>query len=372
MSDVKRNTSVGVFVLIGFAALAWLMSSFGELPAILGRGEYELRIVVKEPSGIGEGSAIYLGGVQIGRIRELKFKDPEHLDAGVVVIGAIRNEYKIPRTAWAVVQPAGLGLGRGKVDIKVQEGELAQTLLAGEEIPGVTGNPWGPMIPDTLLNSIDKSVAQFGNFVEALTPVASDLHDLLEKHTIENVDNPAEQAQRLTANISTVVERFDQTLKAFNETFGDERFKTGWIELFDNVKQMSVDGRSALENIKNITANLQVDIKRISDKLETGIDGANRHIDEIAGMLRPVLEHASQLAGSLARLSLAMEHGEGTAGRFMTDPKLYESMLLSTQRLTELIDTLNRMFTKFERDGAIGVNAKTPIGPVHKDFEIPK
>ncbi|MEE9293485.1 MAG: MlaD family protein [Phycisphaerae bacterium] len=370
MTEVRRNTIVGVFMVVGLVALGWLLSSFGELPAFMGRGEYELTINVKEAGGIGEGAAIFLSGMQIGRVKELRFKDPEHLDAGVQIIGGIMKQYTIPRTAVAEIQPGGLGLSRGQININVPGGE-AQPLPLGQEIPGIMGNVWGDMIPNTLLDSIDRSVAQFGNFVEALTPVADDLHLLLEQHPVEEVDNPIDRARQLTANISTLIERSDKMLKTFNEMFGDPKMKEGLLEMFANVKKMSSDGREALENINAMTADLQVDVKRISAKLEGGIDNANVHIGDIADSLRPMLENTAKLAASLLRLSMAIERGEGTAGRVMTDARLYESLLLTANRLTGLIDRIDRIFAKFERDGAIGIKVPSPIGPIPRSFNIP-
>lgn len=371
MDDLKRNTFVGVFVLFAILALCWLLTSFGELPALLGKGEYELLIESMDPRGIGEGTSIFLSGVQIGRVKELKFKDPEHLDSGVLIVGAIGQDYIIPKTAWAEVQPAGLGIGRGQINIKVTEGREAEPLPRGEAILGVIGNVWGDLIPATLMDSADRAVAQFGNFVEALTPVANDLHLLLEHHTVEAVDNPVEEARRLTANLSTVIERFDRTLKAINDTFGDPQFKVGWQELVANVKQMSIDGRQALDNINKTTAELRVDLDRISTKFESGIDDVNANINIMADDLRPMLQNSAKLTGVMLRLMTAVERGEGTAGRFMTDAKLYESLLLTSQRLTDMIDTIQRIMAKFERDGAVGIKFRSPIGPISRKIAIP-
>lgn len=368
MEELRRNTMIGAFMIIGLVALAWLMSSYGELPAFLGGHEYELKIMVKRPSGIAEGASIYLSGVQIGRVKELRFKDPGHLDAGVQIIGAIQEQYKIPNTATALVQPAGLGLGRGYIDIEVVEGEQAPPLAPGDEIPGIMGGAFEGMIPDTLLVTIERSILRFGNFVEELTPVAEDLHDLLDKHTIDAVDQPAAEARRLTANLYTVVQRIDGTLRTFNETFGDPEVREGLLQMFSNLRQMSIDGREALENIKTTTAQLQVSLEHIGTKLEHGIDDTTSRIDQIAADLRPVLQNAAQLTALLVGISRALEEGEGTAGLFVKDPRLYESLLLTSERLTALADTIQRLAAKFELDGAIGLNV--PLGPLRHRTSI--
>ncbi len=359
-------------MVVGLMAMGWLMTSFGEISSIFGSGEYDLIMVIKRPSGIGEGAPIYLSGVQVGRVTSLRFKDAAHLDAGVQIVGAIKKEYVIPQTATAIVQPAGMGLGRGHVDLVVPEGVDAPPLPEGEEITGVMGNPWGGMIPDNLLDSTERTVAQFGNFVEALTPVAHDLHKLFEQHPMAEVDNPASTARKITGNLSTVIERFDITLKAFNDTFADPDVKAGWIEMFANVRQMSADGAEALASIRVAAAQLRIDLQRIAEKLEGGIDDTRTHMSQIAGDIRPVLEHASTLAASLSRIAHATEQGEGTMGMVMKDPRLYESLLLASERLVNLIDRLDRIFQRFEANGAIGVDVKTGVGPIRKNFNIPQ
>lgn len=368
MSDLRRNTLIGLFMIVGLVALASLMSSFGELPAFLGGRTYDVKIVVKELTGIGEGAQVYLSGVQIGRVKEIQFKDLDHLDAGVQIIAAIDEEYRIPNTAAAIVQPAGLGLGRGYVTIDVVEGEEAPPLAPGEEIVGIMGGYFDGIIPDTLLATLETTIAQFGGFMEELTPVAQDMHDLLDKHTIEQVDDPADEARRVTANLYTVVQRFDTTLKTFNETFGDPEVRQGILDMFENLRQMSADGREALANISETTAELQSSLQRIATKIEGGIDDASRHMDEIATDLQPVLLHSAELAASLSRIARAIEQEEGTAGLFVHDPRLYESLLLTSQRMTELVDTIQRLAARFEMEGEIRLNV--PVGPLRHRHTI--
>lgn len=361
---------VGLFTVAAFVALGFLMTSFGELPELFGSGDYELIIVVDEPSGVSEGDQIFLSGVQVGRVLELRFRDPAHLDRGVEIVTAINKDFQIPNTAVAEVQPAGLGLGRGKIILKVLEGE-APPLPPGSIIDGMMGSIWGDMIPDTLLDSVDKTVVQFGDFVAALTPVADDLHALLELHTVDQVDNPVSEARRVTANLSTVIERFDGTLKTFNDTFGDEKVRASWFRLVENVDTISVDAREAVADIRATTSALREDLKRISDKLEGGVDDLSLSLNSAATQLRPALENAAHLFNTLNRVVEGIERGEGSAGMFVSDPRLYESLADSGKRLRELLETIQRLMSRFERQGAIGVKIPTGVGPVSRDIKVP-
>lgn len=371
MEEMRRNTLVGVFMVVGFSAMAWLMTSFGEIPALFGSVEHDLVILVENPRGIGDGTPIYLSGVQIGRVKELRFKDQSHPDRGVEIIGAVRKDIVIPRTVTAIVQPSGMGLGRGRIDLTVPEG-AASPLEKGGKIHGTMGSPWGDMIPDTLMDTIDQTVAQFGGFMKSLTPVANDLHDLLEIHPTANVDAPTGDKQRLTANISTVVERIDQTLKMFNDTFGDPLVRKGWLKLFADIDHIGNDIRETAENIKTASVELRASLQSIGAKLEAGIVDTRERINEIAGEMRPILQHTSRLMASLMRIADAMQRGEGSAGMFMRDPRLYESLLMTSERLEELANTLRRIFRRFELEGAISVDIGTLLGPQRTLVDIPK
>lgn len=361
MEEARRNSLVGGFMVLGLLALGWLMTSFGELPAFLGGKQYPIRMAVTQPSGIGEGAPIYLSGVQIGRVTELKFRNPASVEEGVHIVGSIEEQYRIPRNARAVVQPSGFGIGRGHINLEVPEGVSSPPLPPDGELPGEMGSLFSGVIPDTMLETVERAAAQLGRFVEELTPVAKDLHELMVKTTIDDVDRSVGDEKRLTANLYTVVQRVDRTLKAFNETLGDPEVRAEWRKVFKNVTQMSVDGREALETINVMSQELRDDMHQLADKLGNGLDDANRRINEIAEALRPTLAHTAQLSAALVRMAMALEQGKGTAGMLVHDPRLYESMLLTTQRLTELVDTLHRLIAKFEMDGEIKVNV--PVGP---------
>ena len=59
--------------------------------------------------------------------------------------------------------------------------------------------------------------------------------------------------------------------------------------------------------------------------------------------LVPTLDAASELVDNLNRVSRDLAEGEGTAGLFLRDERLYEALLLSVQRITDAVDTLRRI-----------------------------
>ncbi len=362
MSETGRNLMVGLFVLLGLAILGVLMVFFGEAPAWLGGKEYNVAVRMKSLAGVNEGTPVYMNGVQVGRVDVLRFVDPDHPDAGVFVDLLVKDEYRIPSTATARVKPAGLGIGRGQLDLEVTPGVAADPLPTDgtAQIDGEMGAPFGDLIPPELFESFEKTVTQVGQFAEKLTPVAQDLHELLQRRTIEDVD-AADEVRRQTANVSTVVQRFDQTLKHFNEVVGDPNVKSSLVSAVEQVSQAASDFRAAATDVRTLAGNLVSDEQRLAAKLDQGIDDFRG----VARAAMPILDATSRTVTNLELASKNLSEGQGTIGLLMRDPRLYEAVTLSFARLTDLIDTLRRISGGWERQGYVDLKVHdTPLGDV--------
>jgi len=372
--EAKRNVLVGIFMIGGLGVLGTLMVLFGEQPAWLGGAEYRLTIDFRKLEGVSEGMEIYLNGLQVGRVGSLEFSDPERPDLGVKVVGLIKDKYYIPSGARAVVYPSLLGIGRGHIELVVPPIETEPLDREFAAIVGEVGSPFEDLFPDTLLFSVEKSVQQIGNLAEAATPVATDLHHLFEKRTVADVDQAVAEAAQITATLYTVVERFDHTLRHVNEVLGDPATKSAVREAIENFRQASEDGRVMMANLRGTSEHLDEDLDHLSGLLENGLTDAHTGINEIRQRLLPTLDTLAKLAENLNRVALDLAEGQGTAGLFLRDPRLYEALLLSAERITDAVDTIRRIADRFEKQGFIDLKVQDAVGPLpaRTRREIPK
>lgn len=366
MQETRRNLLVGAFMLTGLVALALLMAMFGEAPEWLGGAEWRLRIRVAQLRTAPEGTPVNLNGIQIGRVGALEFDNPARPDQGVSVMALIKDKYDVPSGAHAVVYEPVLGVGRGHIEILVPpEGGGAPLPRVDASILGRMSSMMHEVVPETLMSSVEKTVIQIGNFAEALTPVANDLHDLMVRTPVDAVDDPA-QARRVVANLSTVIQRVDQAVKHFNDVLGDPAVKSALRESIDNLRQMSEDGKLAVGDMRETAATLRDASLRITAKAEQALDAASADVSELSRKSAPVLDNLAQLTANLSRASFALADGQGTAGKFLRDDRLYEKMVLFMDRFTELVNTVRRIAGKTERQGYLdlAVHEKSPLGPV--------
>jgi ABC-type transporter Mla subunit MlaD len=364
MTEVRRNMLVGLFMIAGLAMLGTLMVIFGETPSWLGGAEYELRITVREDlRGIDDGTPIFLNGIKVGRVMELQFLNSQAPEEGVAIIGRIEQEYQVPGGAMATCYGPLLGVGRGRIELTAVSSDLPP-LKSGQTITGWMGSPWDGAIPDTMLTSLETTVVNVGKFAEQLTPVANDLHVLLQKRTIDEVDAPAAGQSPTPANLYTAIQRLDQGLKSFNEVIGDPKIKSGLVEGVENLNAMSADGRKTFENLRDASERLKIDVNRITDKAEAAVDNFSNQTTRLADAAMPMLDSAARTAANTRTISDGLVRGDGTLGLLLTDPRLYEVVVLSFERVVDLLDTLRRLGFHWEKQGRIGIDM--PLGQVDR------
>jgi len=133
----------GLFVLLGFAALAFLTTQLPgtSLKLAAGPAGYAVTAKFDNIGDLKSGSPVTMAGVTIGRVESIRF-DPKDYKAAVVL--RIENQYsEIPEDSDASIQTAGLlggkyvGIGPGGSETFLKEGgqiEFTQSAIVLESL----------------------------------------------------------------------------------------------------------------------------------------------------------------------------------------------------------------------------------------------
>lgn len=104
---MKRNMTeiaVGVFILIGFAALAYLALQLGEVP-FLSRGKtYIVNAEFDNVAGVKKGASVQIAGVVVGEVADISLG---RMDVAKVAM-RLDNAIKIPLDSMASVKSQGI------------------------------------------------------------------------------------------------------------------------------------------------------------------------------------------------------------------------------------------------------------------------
>ncbi len=364
MRETTRNLLVGVFVLASFVVVGTLMVWFGEVPDWIVTSEWTLRITgVRDLSGIGDGSPVSLSGVQIGRVRTIDFANPEQPDQGVVITAGIKQHFSVPTSAVAHIFGATLGFGMGHIEIVPRADESAQPLPRKDaEIQGEMKSMMAELISREAIGSIEQTVTRFGELAQAATPVAQNLAELLEQRSVDRVEAPGAAEGGVTANLSTVIERFDRFIANLNAVLGDQNVQ-------EDVKTAVRDLKGATEGLKQTMILWNTASRKITDNVNKGIDRTRENMDGSFVKLNRVLEDLDEAAKALTAALRNVAQGQGTAGLLVRDERLYESAVLAIDRFGEVMANLLVFTGKIKDDGYIIVG-QAPSGLLKKRIPV--
>jgi phospholipid/cholesterol/gamma-HCH transport system substrate-binding protein len=104
MKNTKLEISVGLFVLIGLAAIAYLTIKLGT-GSLMGGNTYLIETRFANAGGIHAGSSVLMSGVTVGRVEGVRM-DPS--DYSAIVTLRITSLLRLPTDSMASVKTSGL------------------------------------------------------------------------------------------------------------------------------------------------------------------------------------------------------------------------------------------------------------------------
>jgi len=119
---------VGLFVVLGAAALLFLALKAGNLSSLSFDQTYEVTTRFDNIGGLKAKAAVKSAGVVVGRVSEIKFDD-KTFQATVVM--QLQSQYKFPKDSSAKILTAGL---LGEQYIGIEAGGDSANLVAGDRI----------------------------------------------------------------------------------------------------------------------------------------------------------------------------------------------------------------------------------------------
>src|SRR5881397_4339976 len=102
MDRSRVNIAVGIFVILGIVALAYLSISLGQI-SFLGAGGYNVTADFPSVGGLKAGSAVEIAGVEIGRVESIGLADYQ-----ARAILRVRRDVKLQEDSIASIKTKGL------------------------------------------------------------------------------------------------------------------------------------------------------------------------------------------------------------------------------------------------------------------------
>jgi phospholipid/cholesterol/gamma-HCH transport system substrate-binding protein len=365
---LKNEVMVGGVVLLGL--IITLIGAFWLSGRQWGLQEREIVAIFKEAGDLRVGNPVKYRGVTIGRTSQIELSPRGD---GVYVTSLIDASVELPADAAMVLSPAGL-FGDWQAQI-VSFASLATEMdFAQSTSPDVLP---GTAMPD--ISQLTAVAARIAGDIETLSrrfEVAFTEETAIKlRQTIENVQEISAQLTGFVDQQTGVYRDVSSNVLAATEnirgaTVTAERIAVEVGQAFQPGGQVALtlgNVREASENLRELSVQLSgaaAGVPALVTRADAAMASIGGVADDLGGVLRglepqlaevgPTLAEGQAALAALRRVAQRLEEGDGTIGRLLEDPALYEETQASIATLRRLLADIQANPQKYLR-GAVRV-----------------
>ncbi|MFW6146688.1 MAG: MlaD family protein [Planctomycetota bacterium] len=339
MTERTRNVAVGLTALGAIIGLAYMVLLFGDVPAFARRG-YPLTLRFPEVGSLDRGNEVRLNGIRVGTITEVSLRDDPRQGANARC--RIQRDMRIPADAVATIARRGLG-GGAYIQLTTPgpaTGPITWLPTDGSAVLEGAAQSGGLLGPEfaTQLDAVAEGFASFSRLADNLNAILT---------TADHTDPPAE-------GLAGTIQRLNSALDGVGELVSDPDNQANFAAALDNLRRTS--GQTA-EAIDAFTAMVR-QARRTFATVDEGVTDMNTaagriggRIDELAGKLIDDADRLGRLLNQLNQAATRLDTTDGTAGRLLNDPALYNNLVESTDTLNRTLAELEAMLIQWRSEG---------------------
>jgi phospholipid/cholesterol/gamma-HCH transport system substrate-binding protein len=318
----RRDVIVGIFVVVGLAALGWMILKFGDLPTSISRiRSFEVAVRFPTAPGVQQDTPVRFAGYQIGRVTRVM--PPAILPDDIgrryhqtrCVLSINKRYVDIPSNVQVKLMTRGLG--SSYIELAVDPNKLpapprdpnrpeTRFLVNGMELQGSSGVT-SEFFPEESQKKLDKLIDGINTFVANANDIIGD-------------PNNKRNVKVTLANLTDASHNFSVAMEEATKTMEDAR------KAIEDFRQLATTGTDTLKSVDGKAERLVVSLVNTS----------------------------AEIGQAMSQLRLATEKintGEGTAGRLINDARLYESLVETTFQLNVLLKDLKELTDKISEKG---------------------
>ncbi len=337
---VKNEVTVGLMVLGGIVIA--VIGAFWLSGKPWGEEQVELIAIFREVGETREGNPVKYRGVQIGRVTEIALAPAGD---GVLVTLNVSPDIELPPRPAVVLAPASLfGDWQGQLVSMDQYPELEFTVTTSPEI-----------LPGTALPDISQLTAVAARIATDIETLANRVEVAFTEETAVKIRETIENVQEISEQLTGFV---DQQTATYAEVAQNLESATATVErvavgVEEQVPQILASARVAAANLEQLSQQLEsatAGVPGLVARADTTLGTIGRVAEDVGGVVQglepqlqeigPTLIQAQQALATLERAAARIEEGEGTLGRLLGDPALYEETQAAVATLRRILADL--------------------------------
>ncbi len=250
------------------------------------------KVVYSKVDGLAASNPVTLNGYTIGKVQKINF-NPNNTKELIVDI-MIENDVKFSKSSKAELYETGL-IG-GKAIAIIPDYENTKIANSGDYLVGTVK----PGLTDLVNQIMPQIQLQLEEVMQKAKVVLSNINTLFDEETKQSLKSSIDQFSSLTNSLSETSENINALIKDNSSSF-----------------------TSTIENLNETSLKM--------NDISTSITEAN---------LNSILKNLDSTVSNLNNITNKMTRGEGTMGKLIYDPKLFENLDNATKNLEVLIEDI--------------------------------
>ncbi|MFZ2494125.1 MAG: MlaD family protein, partial [Thermoanaerobaculia bacterium] len=338
MATTTKNKTARVGMLVTVALVILMVSLFfigSEQKIFARKNEYTVRL--ESASGLAEGNPIKMSGVTIGVVRDIRLpRDPKERQVEITLM--IDRKYAERIRGDSRIRLKKLGLLTGDAYLDVTPGTPRFAVLES-----------GSVIPAHRQTDVESLISSGEDLVDNFVQISYSLKGILQRidrgeGLIGELTTTPETRQRITDTFLTTLNRTNAALKHIESGRGVVG-KLIYDDAYAENLTTSIGG--AARSMQDITLRLQT-------SLESGNGAIPALLTDPEGKRRvyEIVDNLRTTSASLSAFTTTLQTGEGLVPRLMSD-RVYADEALG--EFSALVKQLNEIVGKINRgDGTAG------------------
>jgi phospholipid/cholesterol/gamma-HCH transport system substrate-binding protein len=346
---MKNEAVVGLVVVLSIIVM--VVSSYWLSGRPWARSEQEITAIFREVGQLRAGNPVVYRGVSVGRVSRVELSPDGR---GVYVIMAVDPDVVLQPDAAVILAPQSLfGDWQAQIASRQRFPELEFTVSTRPDVlPGAA-------LPD--ISELTAVAARIAGDIQTLSQrvelAFTEETAIKIRETIENVQEMSEQLtgfvgqqtrvyQGVADNVLSATDNIRQATQRVERVVGqfESSIEQGDIqEVLDNVRLASANLRDLSMQLQGATAGVPGLLARADTAFITfgavavDVQGTLRGLQPGLAEIGPTIAEARLALATLQRAAARLENGEGTLGRLMEDPALYEEAQAAIHTLRRLM-----------------------------------
>jgi phospholipid/cholesterol/gamma-HCH transport system substrate-binding protein len=311
-----------------------MILKFGDRPAqLFAKPSMPIHFIGSRADGVGEGSPILYGGVNVGRVTGVTRTSMTEirLDASVD-----RDPPLPANVEGRIVAQSLLGAGSAISLELVPPGRPTTQPRAEVVVEPVGQLESGATIPARFVG-LDLLPPEFAGLATELRATTVQFR---ESKIIEHLDQQVLRVGELVESVQSLVD--------------DKQMRADLQASLANVRTATETANRIGTNLEKLTAEANLamtDVRATVGEARTTVAKAGTNVDDISRQVGQRLTQVAGLLDTFQSISNKIDTGKGTAGQFVNDPRLYESLVDTSRQLNATVTDLKRLIEQWEQEG---------------------